>query len=153
MGFYLAFAVGRVNRTTLYTMAIQYAPYLETELLDVPRGGIEVPAFHAQEYRVVVPLLQSRARGGYTWASPDMPEVYFLSGLKNPTRSLFDFFDDTTGRSARILSALDTHGVTAIVLNRRPAFSAPLSDDLIAAIERRYPFGANVGDYQVRWRQ
>jgi hypothetical protein len=153
MAFYLAFAVGRANRTTLYTMAVYYAPYLQTELLDLPRGGIEVPAVHAHVYRVLIPLLQSRARGGYTWASPDMPEVYFLSGLKNPTRSLFDFFDDTTGRTARILSTLDSHGVTAVVLNRQAAFSAPLSDDLIAALEQRYPFGANLGAFQVRWRQ
>lgn len=153
MAFYLAFAVGRANRTTLYTMPIYYAPYLETALLDVPRGGIEVPLYHAMEYRVLVPLLQLRARGGYTWASPDMPEVYFLSGLKNPTRSLFDFFDDPVGRSARILAALDSHGVTAVVLNRRPAFSAQLTEDLIAALEQRYPVAVNVGDYQVRWRR
>jgi hypothetical protein len=153
MAFYLAFAVGRANRTTLYTMAVYYAPYLQTEMLDLPRGGIEVPIVHAHVYRALIPLLQSRARGGYTWASPDMPEVYFLSGLKNPTRSLFDFFDDTTGRTGRILGALDSHGVTAVVLNRQAAFSAPLSDDLIAPLERRYPFAVNVGAFQLRWRK
>lgn len=153
MAFYLAFAVTRANRTTLYTMAVYYRPYLPTTVLALPRGGIEVPTPHAAAYRPLILLLRARARGEYTWASPDMPEVYFLSGLKNPTRTLFDFFDDTTGRSARILSALDSHGVTAIVLNRAPAFSAPLSDDLIAALEQRYPFGADVGPFQVRWRQ
>lgn len=153
MAFYLVFAVGRANRTTLYTMAAFYRPYLPTATLDLPRGGIEVPTVHAEVYRVLIPLLQARARGGYTWASPDMPEVYFLSGLKNPTRSMFDFFDDTTGRSARILAALGAHGVTAVVLNRRPAFSAPLADDLVGALEQRYPFGANVGPFQVRWRE
>ena len=53
----------------------------------------------------------------------------------------------------RILSALDSHGVTAIVLNRLPAFSAPLADDLIPALERRYPHALNVGPYQLRWRE
>lgn len=153
MAFYLAFAVTRANRTTLYTMAVYYQPYLPTTVLALPRGGIEVPTVHAEVYRPLILLLRERARGGYTWASPDMPEVYFLSGLKNPTRTLFDFFDDTTGRTARILGALDTHGVTAIVLNRAPAFSAPLSDDLVGALEQRYPFGTNVGPFQVRWRQ
>lgn len=153
MAFYLAFAVVRANQTTLYTMAVFYRPYLPTTLLDLPRGGIEVPTVHADVYRPLIPFLQSRARGGYTWASPDLPEVYFLSGLKNPTRSLFDFFDDTTGRSARILAALDSHGVTAVVLNRRPAFSAPLTEELVTALEQRYPFGTNMGPYQVRWRQ
>jgi hypothetical protein len=153
MAFYLAFAVGRANRTTLYTMAVYYRPYLPTTLLDLPRGGIEVPTVHAEVYLPLIQILQDQARGGYTWASPDMPEVYFLSGLKNPTRSLFDFFDDPTNRSARILSALDSHGVTAIVLNRLPAFSAPLADDLIPGLEKRYPYSLNVGPYQLRWRK
>jgi trans-aconitate methyltransferase len=82
-----------------------------------------------------------------------MPEVYFLSGLKNPTRSLFDFFDDTTDRTARILGALDSHGVTAVVLNHYPAFSPKPSHDLVQAIEQRYPYAINVGPYQVRWRR
>ena len=153
MAFYLAFAVGRANRTTLYTMAVRYRPYLPTAVLDLPRGGIEVPAMHAEVYRPLILILQDRARGGYTWASPDMPEVYFLSGLKNPTRSLFDFFDDTTHRTARILGALDSHGVTAVVLNHYPAFSAKPSKDLVEAIEQRYPYAINVGPYQVRWRR
>lgn len=153
MAFYLAFAVGRANRTTLYTMAVSYKPYLPTTLLDLPRGGIEVPTAHAEVYLPLITLLQAQARGGYTWASPDMPEVYFLSGLKNPTRSLFDFFDDPVNRTARILGALDSHGVTAVVLNRYPAFSERPSRELVAEIEKRYPFALNVGWYQLRWRR
>jgi hypothetical protein len=153
MAFYLAFAVGRTNRTTLYTMAVEYRPYLPTRMLRLPRGGIEVPTYHADAYEQLIPLLRARARGGYTWASPDLPEVYFLSGLKNPTRSLFDFFDDTTGRATRILQTLESHGVTAIVLNRRGAFSPLPSDALIDALEQRYPYATNVGPFHVRWRQ
>ena len=152
IAFYLAFAVGRANQSTLYTMAVRYQPYLPTTLLNLPRGGIEVPTFHAEAYEQLIPLLRARAHGGYTWASPDVPEIYFLSGLRNPTRSLFDFFDDTTGRSARILQALESHGVTAIVLNRMGAFSPPPSDDLVIALEKRYPYAANVGLFHLRWR-
>ena len=101
---------------------------------------------------VAHPMLRARAKGGYTWASPDCPEVYFLSGLKNPTRTLFDFFDDTTGRTPRILEALEKHGVTVIVLNAGPAFSVLPPDDLVAELERRYPYAANVGPFHVRWR-
>jgi hypothetical protein len=153
VAFYLAFAVGRVNRTTLYTMAVYYEPYVPTRMLHLPRGGIEVPTYQADVLEPLVSLLRLRAHGGYTWASPDVPEIYFLSGLKNPTRSLFDFFDDTTGRSARILQALDSHGVTAIVLNRQPAFSPPPSDELVAVLEKRYPYAADIGPFHVRWRQ
>jgi hypothetical protein len=97
-------------------------------------------------------ILRRHAKGGYTWASPDCPEIYFLSGLRNPTRTLFDFFDDPTQRTERILAALERHGVTAIVLNRAPQFSANIPDDLVEELERRYPLGANAGKFQIRWR-
>ena len=153
MVFLIAFAVLRVNTGTIYTMGLWYQPYPPTAALDLPRGGLDVPAGEAEMYKVAVNLLEQHARGEYTWASPDCPEIYFLSGLRNPTRSVFDFFDDERGRTARILATLERHHVTAIVLNGRPAFSARISEDLFAELERRYPFGANVGKFQIRWER
>jgi hypothetical protein len=152
VSFLIAFAAVRMNDSTLYTMGVVYRPYLQTMPLGLARGGLEVPTVHAEAYRRLVPFLRSRARGGYTWASPDCPEVYFLSGLRNPTRSLFDFFDDPTGRTQRVLDALEKHGVTVIVLNASSAFSQPPSDELVAALEKRYPFATNIGVFHVRWR-
>jgi hypothetical protein len=153
LGFYLLFPVLRTNDSTLATMGMAYRPYVPTVPLGLARGDLKVPTFHAQAYRRVVWLVSKHARGGYTWASPDMPEIYFLTGLKNPTRTLFEFFDDPNGRTERILAALDARGVTAIVMNRSPVFSAPLTDDLITPLEERFPYAANVGPLQVRWRQ
>jgi 4-amino-4-deoxy-L-arabinose transferase-like glycosyltransferase len=150
--FFITFAAVRMNNSTLYTMGVVYQPYLQTMPLGVDRGGLEVPVVHAEAYRRMVHLLRAKARGGYTWASPDCPEVYFLSGLRNPTRTLFDFFDEPAGRTARVLHALEQHGVTVVVMNARPAFSLQISDDLVAALEKRYPYAANIGPFQVRWR-
>ena len=129
-------------------------------LAHLPEGGVlgAVARRHrgavldVNEYQAVTWLLRAHARGGYTWASPDSPEIYFLTGLRNPTRSLYEFFDDTTAHSARILAALDAHGVTAIVENRKPPFSAPLTPELLGALEARYPHAAELGPYVVRWR-
>ena len=152
VAFFIAFAAVRMNDSTLYTMGAVYQPYLRTMPMGLARGGLRVPVVHAEAYHALIPMLRARAKGGYTWASPDCPEVYFLSGLKNPTRTLFDFFDDTTGRTTRILQALEEHGVTVIVLNAGPAFSVLPPDDLVAELERRYPYAANVGPFHVRWR-
>lgn len=152
LGFYMAFPFVRVNDSTLAMMGVVYRPYIRTVPLGLPRGNLMVPTFHADWYRRTVWLVSRHARGGYTWASPDMPEIYFLTGLKNPTRTLYDFFDDPNGRTQRILEALDAKGVTAIVMNRLPEFSAPLTDDLIVPLEQRFPYAANVGPLQVRWR-
>jgi hypothetical protein len=150
--FLLAFAVFRMNTSRLFGMGVLYMPYPPTAVIDVPRAGVRVPAHEAEMYRRAVPLLQQHARGGYTWAAPDSPELYFLSGLRNPTRSLFDFFDDTTGRTTRTLEALDRHAVTAVVINSAPQFSPEIAPDLAAELGRRYPHAADVGKFQVRWR-
>jgi 4-amino-4-deoxy-L-arabinose transferase-like glycosyltransferase len=154
VAFYVAFAVLRVNDSTLNAMGITYGPYHPTAAIGLSRGGgLLIPRDQAMVYQRLVPMLRQRARGGFTWASPDAPELYFLTGLRNPTRSLFDFFDDPTDRSARLLATLDAYAVTAIVLNDRPSFSPLPQDDLVAELERRYPFATNVGPFQLRWRQ
>lgn len=150
--FYGAFAVARVNGSPLYLMGERYLAPIPSQPLALPRGGIDVPNHMAPGYRTLVTVLQRHARGGYTWASPDCPEIYFLSGLRNPTRSIFDFFDDPRQRTERVLAALDRYEVTAVALNRHPVFSPPFPSDLIAGLEQRYPYSTNVGPFQVRWR-
>jgi hypothetical protein len=39
------------------------------------------------------------ANGKLIDATPDCPEVYFLYGFRNPTRTLFDFGDEQAGRT------------------------------------------------------
>lgn len=126
--------------------------YPPTASLGLPRDGLDVAAPEAEEYGAAVKLLEQHARGGYTWASPDSAKIYFLSGLRNPTRTLFDFFDDDTGRRERIPSALDRHGVTAIALNAKPRFSARIPKDLVSDLEARYPFGEKIGKFEIRWK-
>lgn len=152
MVFLIAFAVVRVNTGTVYNMGSWYQPYPPTAPLNLPRGDLDVPAGEAETYRLAVSMLKQHASGGYTWASPDCPEIYFLSGLRNPTRTLFDYLDDQPGRSARILATLHQYHVTAIALNSTPEFSAVTPGDLVAELERRYPFGASVGKFQIRWQ-
>jgi hypothetical protein len=151
--FYAAFAIVRIHGSPLYQMGERYHAPIPSQPLSLPRGGIEVPNHMAPGYRVIVTLLQRHARGGYTWASPDSPEIYFLSGLRNPTRSVFDFFDDPHQRTERVLRALDEHVVTAVALNRYPVFSPPFPPELVAGLEQRYPYSTDVGPFQVRWRR
>jgi hypothetical protein len=79
--------------------------------------------------------------------------VYFLSGLRNPTRTLFDFFDARAGRTQRILHALVEHDVTVVALNTGRSYSRGIPADLAAALTARYPRSERVGDFIVRWRE
>ncbi|HEY2067558.1 MAG TPA: glycosyltransferase family 39 protein [Gemmatimonadaceae bacterium] len=153
LGFFLVFGVTRNNSVPLSALAFFYWPYTTMKPLTMERGaGITVIDDEAADWNAVVPLLKEHARGGYTWASSDCPELYFLSGLRNPTRSLFEFFDEPKGRVDRVFRALDTHGVTVIVLNRRPAFSPTLTVRLLDGLYERYPHGQDAGRFHVRWR-
>ena len=151
VGFFAAFAVFRTNSDRVSGMGDWYHPRQQLVQLGGERGGIMVLRTDSMAYGSLVTQLHAHARGGYTWASPDAPEVYFLSGLRNPTRTLFDVFDDSTNRTARVLRALDVHGVTAVVLNS-PVASAPLSADMFAQLTIRYPRSQYIGPFQLRWR-
>ena len=96
-------------------------------------------------------LLQGHARGGFTYAAPDCPEIYFLSGLSNPTRALFDFIEPRERSVDRVLPALTRVGVTAVVINREPEFSGRLPKDLDAELTTRFPQSEEVGRFTVRW--
>lgn len=149
--FFTVFAVLRINSSRLPALVFSYQRHRPTAQLTLARGGIGVPQAD-MVYDTLVAALRAHARGGYTWASPDTPEVYFLSGLRNPTRSLFEFFDDTTHRDARVLRLLDAHGVTAIVLST-PSFSPAISAAMYAKLVARFPYEEYVGPYQLRWRE
>ena len=150
--FCAAFAVLRLNASPLNDMDQRYEPYPEIRRLALDRAGLVVPLWQAGQYEAAVGVVREHARGEYIWASPDVPQLYFLTGFRNPTRSLFEFFDDTTGRSARILRTLDEHDVNLIVLNISPQFSPRIPLEFYRELARRYPESALVEPYLIKWR-
>ncbi len=152
VAFFTAFAVLRMNTTRIASIGNFYQAQPPMAPLAMERGGIEVPRGDAILYDSLVTMLGARARGGYTWAAPDSPEVYFLSGLKNPTRTLFEVFDDSTNASERVLHALDAHHVTAVVL-AMPTSSPPITPEMFTQLVAHYPHSRYVGPFQVRWRE
>jgi hypothetical protein len=152
--FFLAFGVVRVNPGHISVVGA-YAPPAEWPAtpLAIPRTGLLSNAAASRRYTEVVGLLHDHsAPGGYTYAAPDCPEIYFLTQLRNPTRTLFDFLDDPRGRDARVLRAIDSTRVTAIALNSTPLFSGPIDPALAATLRARFPDSAVVGNFVVRWR-
>ncbi len=83
---------------------------------------------------------------------PDTPEIYALTGLRNPTRSLFDYLDPSnSARGRNLLRTLRSHGVTAIVINARPPVSTRLDRATVAELRDRYPHYRRVGAFRIRW--
>ncbi len=154
-GFYVAFAVIFVHpRST----AILAGPPGERALLDLDRGGLEVSRSDRDLYaRLVGEIHRHSAPGSFIYAAPDCPQVYFLSDRRNPTRTMYDFFDpdfgsDMRARTDRILRALEEKQVQVVVINWRPAFTRWIDPGLVEALIRRYPNDIALPPFSVRWR-
>ena len=154
LGFYIAFAVLRFTPGFLNTMGFFYQSDPETTVLRLPRaGGLRIDATGALGYERLIHEIQEHAGASpYIYAAPDCPEVYFLSGKQNPTRTMFDFFDDPQGHTARVLETIASHDIHVVAIMRLTEFSPPMSPDLVMALRERFPQGEQIGSFEIRWR-
>ena len=153
LAFYALFALGWIGTNSLSGITNdRWSPAADDYMPAVPRAGLRMSAEEAAEYSRLVELVRTHGRGTYTFATADAPEVYFLTGMRNPTRTIFDFFDDPERRTERILERLDRFDVTVVVTKFYVPFSGSIAPDLLHALERDYPQWEQTGDYVVRWR-
>lgn len=135
---YLAFALKHVAMRTTAPLAID-------------RGGIRVEPQDSVEVEEFVRFMRTHAHSEYIYATPDAPEAYFLTGLRNPTRMMYEFFDGAPHRTERILAALDKHQVTVVAINQWTIFSGRPDSLMNAALEARYPHSTSAWHFTVRW--
>src|SRR4029077_13506651 len=90
--------------------------------------------------------------GSYIYAAPDCPQIYFLTGMRNPTRTLYDFLDPETDRPATIPELLRRRGVKVVVLNSAPEFSPYVGEDLLLELDQMFPYSASVAWFRLFWR-
>jgi hypothetical protein len=155
MLFLLVFSVRWFNTGEFFAAGdFPFDPTTQTATFGLERGGgLRVSPEEKERYESLVLALRDMSTSTYTYATPDVPEVYFLSGLRNPTRTLFQLFDEPGERAAEILTRLDSLGVNMVVLNEDLRFSPPPSPELLEGLRTRYPQAARIGDFIVRWRE
>ncbi len=157
LGFYLVFALWLHTPGYFAAMARWPDQPLIFQTLRPPRaGGLRITAEQAKEYEEVVRLLQAHARGGYIYAGPDSPEIYFLSGYRDPLSGRIPSHDPGYFRPAsltqRVLAAIDRDDINLVVLKSNSKFSGPPPEQLRRAVESSFPFSAKVGIFDVRWK-
>jgi hypothetical protein len=146
------FGVTWVNHASLLGLgAGRFEARAEERRLAVERGRIRVSSQDKAVYEELVTTVQAVTRSPSIYVTPDAPEVYFLSGLRNPTPVFYDFFAEQEGRTSRILQILDREDVNVVVLNTALTFSPPPPPQLIEALEARYGSARMVGPFIVRW--
>jgi hypothetical protein len=150
-GFLLVFGLVRVTPGSVESFGSRFAATDETTRLKLDRGGLRVRATDAQRYEGLVGAVQSLASGRTLWAGPDAPEVYFLSGVPNQTRTLFDFLDVTAGR-VPLIERVRAAGATLVVLNLRPDFSPAPDQATVDALRADFPNVRGVPGFLVFWR-
>jgi len=143
LAFYLLFAVLWMN-----TGYPAHKPQLR---IDLARGGIRVAAEDREVYTALVKLIRQHADSGYIYAAPDCPEVYFLTGLRNPTRKIFDFLSSVQEDASDMARLIQTKGIRVIVINRHPGHSPTLDSQVASLLQERFPESADIGKFTVRW--
>jgi hypothetical protein len=152
--FYIVFAVLYATPGFIYKLGAAADSDKQIFCLDLPPHSrvLKVSRESAQEYQTLIPLVQRHARSQYIYAAPDCPEVYFLSGLRNPTRTIFEFLDEPARSTEQIINKIVAYDLNEVVLFQKPEFSPPIPLDLKQKLELRFPNWVNVGRFQVRWR-
>lgn len=118
-----------------------YAPQTQTMPLKLDRCQLVVRRDQATLYnRLINSIQQHSGTQDYIYAAPDCPEIYFLSGRKNPTRSLYNFFEQQDPEErARLLTDLDRLRVNVVVLKQFSEFTPQLDSEFVNALEKRFP--------------
>ena len=117
---FVVFGASVLDRGDLEDLGIRMASSSQTQTL-ADNASVHVSPRSKNQHNEVSRLLREHSRGVYAYARRDLPQLYFLSGLENPTRSLFDSLD--TSRSARGRALVDTlrvKGVTALAIRLHP---------------------------------
>jgi len=143
MVFYAIFAIARIAPVQLYEDPLKRAP---VEVLDLARaGGVRIP--HAQLYQRAIATVIQHAGSGPIIATPECPDIYFTSGLQNPTRN------DGALSAEEILTAIQDPALRVVVFNTSAQFSEPtLTPDLLRLVAAEFPQAAQIGKYWICWR-
>ena len=137
----------------LFEMGSQYTPDEQTTRLALPQAsGLRVSEETAKLYGELIPFLREHAAGGELLAGPDCPEVYFLAGKKNPTRTLFEFFEEPAGFEDRIRKLLRDRPIKAAAIQLEPSFSEFYVEPLRRAAAAQFPNSKRIGSFEVYWR-
>lgn len=149
----VGFSIFRLDAGFIQHLGFRFRPHEETEALEIERAqGIRVSLGQKREIEQLVAALERMDTGPAILALPDAPEVYFLTGLDNPTRTLFDFFDGQEQRTEQVLSLVDDLDLRVVVLNRGQIFSPAIEGPLLDGLEARFSWSAEVGRFRIIWK-
>lgn len=151
-GFFLAFGLLRIVPGSVGSLSHAFQRSPDVTRLDLPRGGLRMEAHEAKLYGEMIPFIVEHAAGRPIWAGPDSPEVYFLSGLQNHTRTFFDFLDSPATMDRPLPARLDALGVGVVAIKLNSQFSSAVSPETFATLRAAFPNERVFRGFVVLWR-
>ena len=146
----LLFALLSLNRGYIQSLGVAHDPRRFDAELNLPRAHLTVGRDDVRVYRRLMSAMLSHP-GAALVAGPDCPEVYFLSGRVHPSGTLFDFLSRAGGENgSRELAAWSQADL--VVVNHAPHFSPPPSQELLEVLRGRFPYGEEIGPFEIRRR-
>jgi len=143
---YFGFACLWLNQGSVRAIGVCFVAHGQQTPIDaIGRFGLRTSETHVRLYRDVVREVQKHSeKGDFIYATSDCPEIYFLSGRRNPTRTFYDFFEpdfvsDPSGRAARIASMLEEKQVNVIVFHWEGEFSGTPTTEFAQQVVPMFP--------------
>jgi hypothetical protein len=150
--FFFGFAVLRNFPLQVQMLGQRFVRSGPVMPLELPRSGLLVQPLQSVVYEDIITLVQQKAAGRPIWAGPDAPEIYFLSGLPNRTRTFFEFLDPPEQNARPLVDRLDEMGVGVAVVKLRPDFWQRPTKATIDSLRPVFPNQRTFIDYVVLWR-
>ena len=150
--FFLLFGYFRLVPGTLNSLGQRFAANTEDARSALPRADLRIPPDEAAQYDELITFVQQTATGRVLWAGPDAPEVYFLSGRPNRTRTLFQFLDRSPETTRSLAWQPRSVNASLVVLKLRPEFSPAPTMALITELRAAYPKEREFSEFLVLWR-
>jgi hypothetical protein len=120
--------------------------------LAVPRGGLRVTADDSARYDNILRLVREHRGAGTVYAGPELPEVYFLSGVPSPLREVYRFLPANATDSTHLEQVFDVRTANIVLINHAPLFLDPISPTILAWLAIRYPHSERIDAIEARWR-
>jgi hypothetical protein len=122
--------------------------------LTLPRaGGLRVSKISAAGYAELITFVNNLADDKPILAAPDCPEIYFLSGAKNPTPVLYDSLEDPRNYERDTEAVLNRPNFLKVVVVNDAAVSAVYQSQLLhSLVVARFPNSRKIGSFTVYWR-
>ncbi|HKF24147.1 MAG TPA: hypothetical protein VKE93_21425 [Candidatus Angelobacter sp.] len=143
LALYIFFAVGYLVPSYIYELTYTVG---KTDTLNLPRaGGIRVE--FSTQIESLIHFLQQQSPNGQMLAANDCADLYFLSGLTNPTN------DDGGAAPEVILKAIQSNDLKLVVINEAPFFPGARPDPQVKAqLAHTFPFVMRSGGFLIFWR-